>query len=443
MNRYKKYPKYKDSGVEWLGEIPEGWDNWKLSHSFRIIGSGTTPKSDDMSYYEGDIPWVNTSELRETEILDTNSKITLKAIQDYSILKFYPPGTLLFAMYGATIGRLGILGINATVNQACCAFANSEIIHTKFLFYWLLMRKPVLIGLSSGGGQPNLNQEKLREIIITTPSLPEQTAIAAFLDRETARIDALIEKKQRQIELLQEKRAALISQAVTKGLDPTVKMKDSGVPWLGEVPEHWELLRLKFLTRAIIDTEHKTAPFFDDGEYLVLRTSNIKKGQITLNDAKYTNESGYLEWTQRGVPTPGDVIFTREAPPGEACLVPDKMKVCLGQRTVLFQLKQSIIDPHYCLFSIYGGIAGEFIQLLSQGSTVSHFNMSDISNIPFLIPPLTEQTLIVKNIQQSNAKIDKVDSLLNLSLQKLQEYRSALISAAVTGKIDLREVVEV
>lgn len=209
----------KDSGVEWIGMVPAGWDNWKISHSFKIIGSGTTPKSDDLSYYDGDIPWVTTSELRETEILDTNSKITKKAIQDYSILKFYPPGTLLFAMYGATIGRLGILGISATVNQACCAFSHSEIIHTKFLFYWLLMRKPILVVLSSGGGQPNLNQEKLREIRVPIPPFPEQVTIAAFLDHETARIDALIEKINDSIEKLHEYRSALISAAVTGKID--------------------------------------------------------------------------------------------------------------------------------------------------------------------------------------------------------------------------------
>ena len=245
--RWKRYHAYRDSGVEWLGEVPEGWKTWKVTHGFQRLGSGTTPKSDDPQYYNDIIPWVTTSELRETVITDTKSKLSKKAMKDYSSLHIYPPETLLFAMYGATIGRMGILGIPATVNQACCAFTGSKFLDSKFTFYWLWMRRPILISLSVGGGQPNLSQDDMRKIRIPAPPLSEQRAIAAFLDRKTGRIDTLIEKKERQVELLQEKRAALISHAVTKGLDPDVKMKDTGVEWLGEILEGWEVKELKRL----------------------------------------------------------------------------------------------------------------------------------------------------------------------------------------------------
>ncbi|WP_228008402.1 restriction endonuclease subunit S [Microcystis aeruginosa] len=209
----------KDSGVEWLGEIPEHWENWKISHAFQKIGSGTTPSTNRYDYYDGDVPWINTSELRENIITDTSVKITNKALLDNSVLNLYSPGTLLIAMYGATIGRLGILGITACTNQACCALANPILLDTKFVFYWLWMRRNELIILSSGGGQPNINQEKIRSIKIPAPPLPEQQKIAEFLDRETSKIDNLITKTRTSIDHLKEYRTALISAAVTGKID--------------------------------------------------------------------------------------------------------------------------------------------------------------------------------------------------------------------------------
>jgi type I restriction enzyme, S subunit len=239
--KWKPYPAYKDSGVEWLGEIPEHWELWKTTHAFGLIGSGTTPLTSHEEYYEGNIPWINTSELRDNLINNTSKKLTEKALLDFPTLRVYPVGTLLVALYGATIGRVGILQIPAATNQACCALSEPKHLSVGFTFYWFLAHRQQLILLASGGGQPNISQDIIRSLRISTPPISEQRAIAAFLDRETARINALISKKERLIELLQEKRAALISHAVTKGLDPNVPMKDSGVEWLGEIPLGWNL----------------------------------------------------------------------------------------------------------------------------------------------------------------------------------------------------------
>ena len=205
----------KGSGVEWLGKVPKGWEVRKVKHAFKCIGSGTTPRSDYYEYYNGNIPWVTTSELREAQINDTINKLSEKALQDYSTLRMYPVGTLLFAMYGATIGRLGILGIPAVVNQACVAFSEPIKLDPKFTCYWLWMRRPVLLVLSAGGGQSNLNQDEVKRIRIPAPLLSEQKAIADFLDKKTARIDQLIEKTKEAIDLLKESRSSLISHAVT------------------------------------------------------------------------------------------------------------------------------------------------------------------------------------------------------------------------------------
>jgi type I restriction enzyme S subunit len=236
VEKYHQYAEYKDSGVEWLGEIPIDWEMWKLTHAYTQIGSGTTPPTNNEKWFEGNIPWVTTGELREKVILDTTKKISEKTIDQFPTLRKYPVGSIAIAMYGATIGRLGIFGVEATTNQACCVMTLSKVIDNKYLFYWLHAFKDEIVQLSSGGGQPNINQEKVASLKISAPNFIDQNAIANFLDHETAKIDSLIEKQKQLIQLLKEKRQAVISHAVTKGLDPSVKMKNSGVQWLGEVP---------------------------------------------------------------------------------------------------------------------------------------------------------------------------------------------------------------
>lgn len=207
--------KMKPSGIDWLGDIPEGWELWKVAHLFRKIGSGTTPPSENTDYYDGDIPWVKTGELNDGEISDTEDKVTHKATLELSALKIFPKDSLLIAMYGATIGKMAILQIPATTNQACCVLGDSKITNTKFAYYYLLAFRPHLIALSYGGGQPNISQDTVRSVRINLPPFNEQRTIADFLDRETAKIDEVMKKVESQIEKLKEYRQALITSAVT------------------------------------------------------------------------------------------------------------------------------------------------------------------------------------------------------------------------------------
>jgi len=210
----------KDSKVDWLGMIPSHWEVWKVTHGFGYIGSGTTPKSDNPDYYEGEIPWITTSELRENLILDAKQKVTQKALQECSSLRFYEKGSIVIAMYGATIGRLGILGIDATVNQACCVFSKPERFYPKFFYFWLWMRRPILISLSVGGGQPNLSQDDLKKLKVPVPpTIEEQIEIVEHIEQEISYIDSVIEKNELLIKKLQEYRTSLITSAVTGKID--------------------------------------------------------------------------------------------------------------------------------------------------------------------------------------------------------------------------------
>jgi type I restriction enzyme S subunit len=209
------HTRFKDSGIEWLGEVPEGWEIWKIAHGFKYTGSGTTPPTDEDIWYDGDIRWLTTSELRENVVSDTSKNVSKGALSAFSALKVFPEGSLAIAMYGATIGRLGILGIPAATNQACCVMGGDVALNSYFMFYWFQAFREKVVLLSSGGGQPNISQEKIRSLRVASPELPEQKAIAAYLDRETSKIDQLRERVSSAVERLREYRAALISDAVT------------------------------------------------------------------------------------------------------------------------------------------------------------------------------------------------------------------------------------
>ncbi|MCG7847569.1 MAG: restriction endonuclease subunit S [ANME-2 cluster archaeon] len=443
---WKRYPAYRDSGVEWLGEVPEEWETWKVTHGFQKLGSGTTPKSDDPQYYNDIIPWVTTSELRETVITDTKSKLSEKAMKDYSSLRIYPPETLLFAMYGATIGRMGILGIPATVNQACCAFTGSKFLDSKFTFYWLWMARPILIALSVGGGQPNLSQDDLRKIRIPAPSLPEQRAIAAFLDHETGRIDTLIEKKRRQVELLQEKRAALISHAVTKGLDPDVKMKDSGVEWIEEVPEEWGVIRVKLLEgndTSVVQTgpfgaQLHASDYLDDGVPLIL-IRNVRDLKIDETDIPRISKEDAERLSMYRLNI-GDIVFSRVGSIGRIALCTEREKGWLISGQMLrLRIQNPILDSKFSLYAFSSKCLLTFVELQSVGSTRESINTDILRNMPIPIPPLSEQRAIAAFLDRETGRIDNLTIKIHESISKLREYRTALISAAVTGKIDVRE----
>lgn len=211
--------KLKPSGVEWLGDVPEHWETWKLAYGFDLVGSGTTPPSDELEWYDGTIPWITTSELRENLIFSTDKCVSKEALTRFPALKIFPKGSLAIAMYGATIGRLGILGIEATTNQACCVMHGSQVFSVSFVYFWMQAFKESIILLASGGGQPNISQDKIRSLKIPCPSVPEQCVIASFLDLETGKIDALVAKVKIAIERLKEYRSALISAAVTGKID--------------------------------------------------------------------------------------------------------------------------------------------------------------------------------------------------------------------------------
>lgn len=208
-----------DTGVEWLGDVPAHWGVKRLSWMFGLISSGTTPANEDQLEEGGDHYWVTTSELRERPIRSTRRMVSSETVETLSPLKLYPPGTLLIAMYGATIGRLGMLEVHACTNQACCAFAEPQGVLPEFAMFALLAAREHLLVLASGGGQPNINQDKLRSLRVPVPPVAEQAVLVRHVERALDDMDLVVARAQESVALMRERRAALISDAVTGRLD--------------------------------------------------------------------------------------------------------------------------------------------------------------------------------------------------------------------------------
>jgi type I restriction enzyme S subunit len=443
---YPAYNSYAKAKTDWIGDIPSHWEEWKVNHGFGWIGSGTTPKSDNSLYYGGDTLWVTTAELREEFIYETATNVTQDALDEHSALKKYPVGSVVIAMYGATIGRLGMLGKEATVNQACCVFSAPERFHPRFYYYWLWMRRPILISLSSGGGQPNLNQEELKRLRVPIPNIPEQQQIAAFLDWKTGQIEALIAKKKELLETLKEKRIAVITQAVTQGLNPAAPMRDSGIPSLGQIPQHWRVKRLRFACSRI---EQGWSPQCDnqpadEDSWGVMKVGCVNRDLFDPEENKRlpSELEPALEYELKA----GDILISRANTSellGSAALVPAGTRGKLLLCDKLFRVSpETEIRNDFLTFFLRTPIARFQYEREATGASSSMKNIGQdtIKDLPTTIPPLHEQAAICDFIRERTGKLDSLVAAVETAIARLAEYRTALITAATTGKIDVRKV---
>ncbi|WP_233903666.1 restriction endonuclease subunit S [Pseudomonas ogarae] len=385
------------------------------------------------------MPWVTTGELRESVILETKKLLSSNAISTFSALRLHPAGSLAIAMYGATIGRLGILGIDATTNQACCLLTRPNHLHVKFTFYWLLAFKQNIIDLyASGGGQPNINQEIIANLKIPAPGVREQIQIARFLDHETARIDALIEEQQRLIELLKEKRQAVISRAVTKGLDATVPMKDSGVEWLGKVPAHWQVCKLSFRYSVelgkMLDEKRNTGT----NQVPYLRNQDVQWGVINIDDLPLI-DIGPNE-LERYTVRLGDLLVCEGGDVGRAAIWRHRDGK-IGYQKALHRLRPESPNRDTAEFFFYSLMAAKALGVFEESdtkATISHLPAEKFRQYKFAFPPIDDQQEIAAELGSRLKRSSETISYAENTIALLQERRSVLISAAVTGKIDVR-----
>ena len=438
VRRFKPYPAYKDSGVEWLGEIPAHWDVRRLKFVLAArlkYGANEAAELDDP-----DLPrYVRITDIDESDGLrdETFKSLPAEVATEYLLRE----GDLLFARSGATAGKTFLYrrswGVCAYAGYLIRARLDTKIACPEFVRYFTA---------SSGYWQwlssvfiqatiQNVSADRYASLFVPLHSLDEQRAIAAFLDRETAKIGALVTKKERLLELLQEERVALITRAVTKGLDPNVPMKDSGVEWLGDIPAHWNVGGLARWWQ-VIDCKHRTVPFLDEGIALA-SIGEVQSLEVDLSAAKRTSVEEYAQMISGGRdPRRGDIIYSRNATVGAAALVTVEEPFCMGQDVVLIRAADQ--DQRFLVFLLRSPAIMGQLDSLMVGSTFNRINVSEIKKLWVCDPPLDEQRRIAAFCQKEHRKTEQLVLKVQSAVDRLRELRTALISAAVTGKIDVR-----
>jgi type I restriction enzyme S subunit len=338
----------------------------------------------------------------------------------------------------APIGYVGIAGVPLCTNQGCRAlvFRNDE--YRRFFYFEVLAAKPILESMGRGSTFKELAKDDLEGFELGVPSPTEQASIAAFLDRETTKIDALVVKKERLIELLQEKRAALIMQAVTKGLDPNAPMKDSGVEWLGEIPAHWDTRPLSQLLSRITYGFTNPMPVVEEGPYM-LTALDIGDGEILYETARRTTEEAFeRNLTDKSRPRAADILVTKDGTLGRVA-VADGRRVCINQSVALLRFDPNSVSIDFVQNALRSAVFQERMAFEAGGTTIKHIYISRLAKMHVPIPPRDAQDEISAFIARRRTQIDSLAHRVRDGIECLKQFRTALISAAVTGKIDVRE----
>jgi type I restriction enzyme S subunit len=478
-SKYKPYPEYKDSGVEWLGRVPTGWAVLQARFTGEFKASGIDKKSIDSEdrvqmFNYMDVYRSTSKVLRYSpELMWTTA--SREKIKENALLD----GDLLFTPSSETADDIGhcarIVDIpnNIVFSYHLLRYRPSSTVSSTFLTY-LFNSKPLrgyFESVCAGTTRQVLGRDDFKESYLTVPSLVEQESITKFLDRETSRIDRLIEKKERFIELLKEKRQALITHAVTKGLPPEAAkkagldvpsaasakegptsssvalakdgppMKDSGIEWIGKVPAHWEVYPLKRELSFITSGSRGWAEFYSDGGSVFLRIGNLSRGTFDLNlsDIQKVNPPEGSEGSRTKVEK-NDVLFSITAYLGSVAVVAEDLEEAyVSQHIALTRLKGNRLLPVWLGYFTLSDCGQIWLQSMSYGGTKVQLSLDDIKDMPVVVAPISEQIKIAQTLQKESETTDKLISKTQLTIDLLRERCTALITAAVTGQIDVSQ----
>jgi type I restriction enzyme S subunit len=430
-----RYPNYKDSGVPWMGRVPQ---HWIISQSRRLFGlrnerAVAGDKQLTASQQHGVI--------YQDEFIRLEGRRVVEVIKGADILKHVEPNDFVISMRSFQ-GGIEWCRQGGCISSAYVMLVPGARVHAPF-FVYLLKSKSYIQALQATtnlvrDGQA-LRYDNFAQVPLPVVPMAEQNAIAAFLDHETAKIDNLVAEQERLIELLKEKRQAVISHAVTKGLNPDVRMKDSGVEWLGDVPGHWAVVGLTKYLNSVVDYRGRTPTKVDDGVFLVT-ARNVGEGRIDYAAAEeFIAASEYERVMSRGKPEVGDVLFTTEAPLGHVANV-DRTDVALAQRIIKFRGDPAWLNNYFLKYWLMSGFCQADMVRLATGSTALGIKGSKVGQLRLCLPPVPEQVAIAEHLDSSLAKLDALTVEAQRGIDLLQERRTALMSAAVTGQIDVREV---
>ena len=439
---FPRYPKYKDSGVEWLGEVPVHWKNAPLksvsTHNDDVLDETTTPDA-EIAYVDiSSVDSVNGIKTKETMMFSAAPSRARRRVKHGDVI------VSTVRTYLKAIARIREPEDNLIVSTGFAVIRPRGELTPDFLGHLVSASYFVdqVIARSTGVSYPAINASELVAIPVTVPPIADQTQIAAFLDSETAKIDALVAEQRRLMELLKEKRQAVISHAVTKGLNPNAPMKPSGIEWLGDVPAHWEVKRIKLVTESV-----KAGPFgsaltkdvYVGAGYRVYGQEQVIPNDFTIGDYFITPEK-YEELSQYKV-SPGDILISCVGTFGKIAIVPNSIEPgIINPRLIRLRCSKAII-AEYLVEVMRSIVTFEQFASFTRGGTMDVINIGTLNEIFVALPPTEEQEGLLNFIRSKIAKFDTLTAEAQRAIDLLQERRTALISAAVTGQIDVRNTV--
>ena len=441
MSKYQAYPEYKDSGVEWLGEIPNHWHSTKIKYGYEIT-LGKMLQKEAKSSADEFRPYLKAVNIQPFGVyLEQVGKMWFSPAELRNLKLAY--GDVLISE-GGDVGRSAIWRNELPV----CYFQNAinrarprKNRSPRYLFYWMntLKSSEFIDILCNKATIAHYTAEKVENSPLFIPSYGEAENIANFLDHETAKIDILIDKQQQLIQLLKEKRQAVISHAVTKGLNPNAPMRDSGVEWLGEVPEHWEIRAVSKLSQKI--TNGYVGPTRDilvpEGVPYIQAT-HIKKGKVNFDSAYFVRQS-WSDAHAKSILVRGDVLIVQTgAGTGDIGLVTTSEEGFNCHALIIVQPVKSVISGEFLSMAFQSQYGYSVLYSIRTGGMHPHLNCGEVQFVKIPVPPINEQEEIIKHISEQVHKFDTLIGKQLLAIELMQERRTALISAAVTGKIDVR-----
>lgn len=421
----------KDSGVKWIGEIPTDWDITILSALFQ------EQKQKNIGLTENNLLSLSYGKIIKKNI-DSNEGLLPASFESYNVIN---AGNIIFRLTDLQNDkrslRTGLCQERGIITSAYVALSirsEDDPSYMHYLFHIYDICK-VFYGMGDGVRQ-GMNYSDLKRLRVIRPPLETQRRIATDLDEKCAKIDTIIDKQQEVIEKLKEYKLSVITEAVTKGLDPDVPMKDSGSGVMGDIPAHWKMVRLKFLMTHIIDCPHETPNYTADGDYLVIRTADQDYGFLRpdadmyrLNVEEYSNRIRRLPLNQ------DDIVYGREGERwGLACLVPQSDRYCLGQRMMQFRCNTNLVLPQYAMWALNSKYVYLQGSVDTIGSTSPHVNISTMRNYSIPIPPIEEQQAILTAINDKVTAFQKSIIAREKLINRLNEYKKSLIYEVVTGK---------
>lgn len=430
---FPRYQKYKESGVEWLGQLPSHWEV-KLLKRLAKLTTGITPPTEDPANYldEGSYGWVRPDDLDALGQPTRASKFL--SSKGWTLVRPVDAGASLVCCIG-TIGKIGYSATRLSTNQQITAV--SVVRNPRYFYFVLTAGRHQMEVASTGNVLRILNTERLGAIPCPCPPAEEALAIASFLDHETAKIDALVAEQEHLIELLKEKRQAVISHAVTKGLNPDVSMKDSGIEGLGQVPQHWDVRKMKSV--AEMESGHtpdKKVPAYWDGGQIpwvsLNDTGYLKDHDLITDTAFQITDAGIANSSAHLLPAQA-VVFSRDATIGRCAITTRPMAV--SQHFIAWLCGPSLL-PEFLLLRLRS--MTQELDRLTTGATIKTIGMPEVRTLMTPVPPLKEQEAIVGHCKLQCAALDGFIVEAERAVALLLERRTALISAAVTGQIDVR-----